>query len=115
MTTFNSFFEDSLINQFLVGLCILLQKNSFCIRELPISEDSMFIRQCLRYVTLPQLTCALRRADIHHMDDYGVSPSDLAQDEEMMRALGLYKSIVMLENTAAFVIKVLYVRCLFLN
>jgi hypothetical protein len=45
------------------------------------------------------------------MDDYGVSPSDLAQDEEMMRALGLYKSIVMLENTAAFVIKVLYVRC----
>jgi hypothetical protein len=49
------------------------------------------------------------------MDDYGVSPSDLAQDEEMMRALGLYKSIVMLENTAAFVIKVLHVRCLFLN
>ena len=78
-------------------------------------EDSMLFPQSLRYVTLPQLTRALRRADIHHMDDYGVSPSDLALDEEMMRALGLYKSIVMLENTAAFVIKVLYVKCLFLN
>ena len=47
------------------------------------------------------------------MDNYGVSPCDLAADEEMMRALGMFKSIVMLENTAAFVIKVrLFVRFL---
>ena len=56
---------------------------------------------------------ALRRADIHYMDDYGVSPCDLAEDEEMMRALGMFKSIVMLENTAAFVIKVRPFVCFF--
>ena len=48
------------------------------------------------------------RADIHRGDDYGVSPCDMAESEEMMRAIGTYKSVVMLENTAAFVLKVLY-------
>ena len=61
------------------------------------------------------MSCALRRADIHHMDVYGVSPCDLAEDEEMMRALGMFKSIVMLENTAAFVIKVRPFVSFFLN
>lgn len=30
----------------------------------------------------------------------------MAESEEMMRAIGTYKSVVMLENTAAFVLKV---------
>lgn len=59
----------------------------------------------IRIRLLMRLGC---RADIHRGDDYGVSPCDMAESEEMMRAIGTYKSVVMLENTAAFVLKVLY-------
>ena len=57
-------------------------------------------------------TCICLRAEIHVQDDYGISPCDLAETEEMMRAVGMFKSAVMLENTALFVLKVLYV-CIF--
>ena len=43
--------------------------------------------------------------DIHLADNYGVSPCDMATSEAMMRALGTYKSVVILENTSAFVLK----------
>ena len=54
-------------------------------------------------------TCIYFRAEIHVQDDYGISPCDLAETEEMMRAVGMFNSVVMLENTALFVLKVLYV------
>mmetsp|Transcript_91782 Transcript_91782/g.148182 ORF Transcript_91782/g.148182 Transcript_91782/m.148182 type:complete len:315 (+) Transcript_91782:81-1025(+) len=56
----------------------------------------------------PEVVSALVEAgaEIHVQDDYGISPCDIAETEEMMRAVGMFKSVVMLENTALFVLKV---------
>lgn len=56
----------------------------------------------------PEVLAALVAAggNIHHRDKYTICPCDLCETEEMQRAIGMFKSIVMLENTSEFVLKV---------